>query len=141
MSTTPPDRAPGPGRTRTPAARRTGLALLLGAAGVTHLVRPEVYEPMVPRSLGPARPWVVWSGVAEIACAAGLLHPRTRPLAARATALLFVAVFPANVQMAATALRSEKAGRGYTAATLARLPLQVPLVRWALRVARESQDR
>jgi uncharacterized membrane protein len=114
------------------------LAVLLAAAGVTHVVAPQIFEPLVPRRLGPPRPWVLGSGVAEVACAAGLLHPRTRPLAARATAALFVGVFPGNVQMAVTALRSQKAGPVYRAVALARLPLQVPLVRWAVRVGREG---
>ena len=114
------------------------LAALLTVAGVTHLVAPKLFAPLVPRRLGDPRPWVLWSGVAEVTCAAGLLHPRTRPAAATATAALFVAVFPGNVQMAVTAVRSPRATTGYRAVTLARLPLQVPLVRWALRVARDA---
>ena len=48
-----------------------------------------------------------------------------------AAAGLFVAVFPGNVHMVSTA-RTPTA----RAVTLARLPLQVPLVLWALRAAR-----
>jgi uncharacterized membrane protein len=114
------------------------LAVLLAAAGVTHVVAPQIYEPLIPRRLGPPRPWVLGSGLVEVACAAGLLHPRTRPFAARATAALFVGVFPGNVQMAVAAMRSPKTGPVYRAVALARLPLQVPLVRWAVRVGREG---
>ena len=48
--------------------------------------------------------------------------------------MLFVAVFPANVQMALDA-------HGLAGRTLAyaRLPLQVPLVLWALRVRRSAR--
>jgi len=44
-------------------------------------------------------------------------------------------VFPANVQMAAD-LRT-KGSRTAQAIAYARLPLQLPLIRWALKAARE----
>jgi uncharacterized membrane protein len=62
-------------------------------------------------------------------------------MTALASAALLVLVFPGNVQHAASALRSSRASRGYRAATLVRLPLQAPLVAWALRVAREAGRR
>jgi uncharacterized membrane protein len=65
---------------------------------------------------------------------------RTRRPAAIASAALLVAVFPGNVQHAARAMRSSRTSRGYRAGTLARLPLQAPLVTWALRVARQAGD-
>jgi uncharacterized membrane protein len=114
------------------------LAVLLGVAGVVHLWRPDAFTGLIPRWLGNPAPWVYASGAAEIACAAGLAVPRTRRLAGWATAALFVAVFPGNVTMAARALASENASTAYTALTLARLPLQVPLVWWAVSVARRS---
>ena len=79
------------------------------------------------------------SGLAEIGCAAGLLAPRSRRRAARASAGLLVLVFPGNVQHAVTAMRSSRASAGYRAGTLLRLPVQVPLVLWARRVAREAE--
>ncbi len=115
-----------------------GLALLLGGSGVLHLARPEVYEPLIPRSLGNARAWVIGSGVAEIACAAGLSVVRSRRAAAFASAGLLVGVFPGNIHQARRAVRSSRASTGYQAATLARLPLQAPLVAWALRIARDA---
>jgi len=105
-------------------------------AGVVHLVRPDVFTGLVPRWLGAPEPWVYGSGAAELACAAGLVVPRSRRLAGWATAALFVVVFPGNVTMAARALESDRAGTVYTVASLARLPLQVPLVWWAVKVAR-----
>lgn len=108
-------------------------------SGVVHLVRPRVFTPIVPR---PLRPWgrglVVASGVAELACAAGLAAPATRRSAGRASALVLVAVWPANVQMSIDLGR--RAARRPTPRTwaafvvsLARLPLQVTLIRHALR--------
>lgn len=114
------------------------LATLLGVAGVVHLARPEAFTGLIPRWLGDPGPWVYGSGAAEIACAAALVAPRTRWLGGWASAALFVAVFPGNLTMAVRALASDTASTAYTALTLARLPLQVPLVWWAVSVARRS---
>jgi uncharacterized membrane protein len=94
-----------------------------------------VFEPIVPRRLPARRELVHVSGVAELACAAGLLHPRTRAVAGWASAALLVAVYPANVQMALDAHRraGRSRGRARHVVALARLPLQAPLVRTALR--------
>lgn len=103
-----------------------------------HLLRPRVYEPLIPRRLGNARRWVLWSGAAEIACATGLSVGKWRRPAALASAALLVLVFPGNVHHARSALRSARTSRSYRVATVARLPLQAPLVAWAVRVAREA---
>ncbi len=118
----------------------TGLATLLATSGVIHLVRPEVYEGIVPRVLPAKRLLVHASGILELACAAGLLHPATRRAAGWTSAALLVAVFPANVQMSVdhgkrAARRGDTGSRATFAATVARLPLQWPLVRTALRAA------
>ena len=78
------------------------------------------------------------SGAAELACAAALVVPRTRRLGALATAALFLGVFPGNVTMAVRAIRSPRASSTAKALTVARLPLQAPLVAWALDVARDA---
>lgn len=102
-------------------------------AGALHFVIPSSYERIVPRGLGHARALVLMSGVVEIACGALLSQARTRRLGGWLTAGLLVGVFPANVQMALDA--GAPAGLGAALAWL-RLPLQVPLVAWALRQAR-----
>lgn len=110
------------------------LAGLLAAAGVTHFVRPGFYDPIVPRALpGPARFWTYASGVAELAVAAAVAHPATRRTGGLAAAALFAAVLPANVQMAHDWRRRSPAER---AVAYGRLPLQAPLIWWAVRVAR-----
>ncbi|WP_433217135.1 DoxX family protein [Dactylosporangium sp. CS-047395] len=112
------------------------LAALLGAAGITHFAKPEPYDAIVPRSLpGPARAYTYASGACELALAAGLAHPRTRRAAGLAAAGFFVAVFPANVRMAVDWRHASPAKR---AIAWGRLPLQVPLVWWALRAARRG---
>jgi uncharacterized membrane protein len=108
------------------------LAALLAAAGTTHFTRPRFYDRIVPRSLpGSPRTWTYLSGVAEIAVAAAVAHPRTRRAGGLAAAALFAAVFPANVKMAVDWRHRPPAQR---AVAYGRLPLQAPLIWWALRV-------
>ena len=107
---------------------------LLGA-GASHFVVPGFFDQIVPHALpGPARAWTYASGVAEAAVGLAVLRPSTRSRGALAAAGLFVAVFPANVQQAVDA--STTAER---VISLVRLPLQVPLVVWAVRVRRAAQ--
>lgn len=107
-------------------------------SGIVHLVRPQFFEPIVPRSLPYKRLAVYASGVAELGCAAGLLIPQTRRHAGWGSAALLVAVFPANLQMAADSHRvighkgSTPRRQVVRAVAFLRLPLQVPLIRWSL---------
>jgi uncharacterized membrane protein len=112
------------------------LAGLLAGAGITHLVLPDFYDRIVPHALpGASRSWTILSGLVELTCAAGLVPARSRRLAATCAAVLFVVVFPANIQMAVDwrnrSLLERLAADG-------RLPLQIPLVWWALKVRREA---
>ena len=91
-------------------------------------MKPEPFEQIVPKPLPRKKELVYVSGVAELACAAGLLHPRTRRPAGLASAGLLVAVFPANVQMALD-LHRKGSPDGAEAIAFARLPLQIPLIR------------
>jgi uncharacterized membrane protein len=110
------------------------LAATLAGVGVTHFRSPAFYDQMVPPELpGPPRAWTYASGAAELALAVAVVNPRTRRRGALASALFFVAVFPGNLQMARNA-----EGPKAQALTYARLPLQLPLVRWAWRVSRAS---
>jgi uncharacterized membrane protein len=77
---------------------------------------------------------IVASGVAELVCAAGLAMPATRKAAGVASAALLVGVFPGNVKMAVDAMRGSN--RPFQAAALARLPLQLPMIRGAWRAGR-----
>jgi uncharacterized membrane protein len=114
-----------------------GLAGVLGFAGVAHFVRPEFFDEIVPHAL-PASPrtWTYVSGVAELACAALVARPATRRFGGIAAAALFVSVFPANVQMAVD-WRTRPASE--QAAAYARLPLQIPLVLWGLKVSKDAR--
>ena len=123
-------------------SRRTaiGLATLLGGSGVLHFAAPKPYDSIVPPALpGSARTWTYVSGVAELVIALALVVPRFRRLGGLLAALLFIGVFPANVQMA---VDYQRAGKPLPARLVAfgRLPLQVPLVLWALRVRKSSES-
>lgn len=106
-----------------------GQQLVAGAfltSGIVHLVRPQVFEPLIPPMLGPPRPWVVGSGVAELVCAGGLLTgQRWAPAATTAT---LAVVLVGNVQMAVDVQRSRRPGWQKVAAW-ARVPLQIPMMR------------
>lgn len=126
------------GRAGSTVSAWRGLALLLGSSGAVHLWRPETFDDIVPEWLpGAARSYTYVSGVAELALALGLALPRTRRFTGGCAALFFLAVFPANVKMALDALSSTGASPARKTAVLARLPLQIPLVRAALKVRRQ----
>ncbi len=115
------------------------LAAVLAGAGVVHFVVPSAYERIIPRPLGHARALVLASGVAEITVGLLVAWPRTRRLGGWLAAGLLVAVFPANVQMALDGgIPGEGFPLGSPAVAWARLPLQVPLVVWALRIGTRS---
>jgi uncharacterized membrane protein len=104
-----------------------GLALLLAAAGVAHFVIPAFFRRIIPTPLrGHDDFLVAASGVAELACAALVLVPRTRRFGGWASVGLLIGVFPANVQHAL-----DDGG-----AVWLRLPLQLPLIAWAHRQTR-----
>lgn len=114
------------------------LAAIFTTSGVIHLVKPAVYEPLMPRFVPRHREVILGSGVAELACAAGLVHPRTRRTAGWASAVLLVGVFPGNLKMADDARRS--GNRRFRAIAYGRLPLQLPMIRIALRTARTQVE-
>lgn len=115
-------------------AQRMG-AMLIGM-GALHFVAPKPFDTIVPAELpGGARFYTHASGVAEVATGALLLVPRTRRLGAAAAVALFLAVYPANVNMVRLWW-----GRGWPAraAALARLPLQAPMVLQAVKAYRNA---
>jgi uncharacterized membrane protein len=145
---TPDRRAAGSGRRFERTASATGsmrrpwagpvlawaLAALLLTTGTWHFAAPSGFESIVPRFLGSAAFWVRVSGVAELAGAVLLTLPRTRRVGGWAVAVLFVLVFPANITMAVRSLQ----GHGSVLVAWLRLPLQIPLVLWAVFVARHA---
>ncbi len=57
------------------------MVMIMGGAGVTHFTNPDFYDEIVPSwAPGSRRFWVQASGVAELACTALLVSPKTRRL-------------------------------------------------------------
>lgn len=112
---------------------RLGLAGLLAIAGIAHFLAPKGFDDIVPKFLGNARAWTYVSGVAELTGAALLSREKTSKFGGYYAAALFVLVFPANVYAAVKPIEPfDNPLLGY-----GRLPLQIPLVLWALRHARK----
>ena len=119
----------------------TGLAVLFGVVGTTHFLKPDLFDLIVPRALpGPARAYTVGSALVEFTLAVGLARRSTRRMAAYGAAVFFVAVFPANVQMALDGGMPGRTGLlGSPTVAWVRLPFQVPLVWLAWQVGRGSR--
>lgn len=117
----------------------TLLAATLATSGMLHFVAPEPFDTVVPRWLpGPRRRWTHLSGAAELGVAAAVTVPRSRRAGGLAAAALFVAIFPANLQMA---LDWRHKALPYRLLAWGRLPLQLPLVLWALRASHDTGPR
>lgn len=119
------------------------LKLLTGlftASGTLHLVRPQTFEPIVPKALPRKRELVYASGVVELACAGLLARDRTRRTGGLLSAALLVGVFPANIQMAADTVSRKRAPVWLKAVSIVRLPMQYPMIRTALKASRLRKD-
>jgi uncharacterized membrane protein len=117
-----------------------GAKMVAGAfvtSGIVHLVKPEVFKPLMPDWVPAHREVILGSGVLELACVAGLAIPATRRPAGLASAALLIGVYPGNLKMAADAMQGDNAA--LKAAALARLPLQFPLIAAAWRTGRRRK--
>jgi len=112
---------------------------MVGAGGL-HFALTDGYARIVPHFIPDAELVVRVSGVAEIICGCLVAIPKTRRVGGFATAALLIAVFPANVQMALDGgLKGGGFALGNPAVAWLRLPVQIPLIKWALSVARRQQ--
>lgn len=97
-------------------------------SGTLHLVRPDLYRGLMPDILPAHDALILASGLAELACAAGLaLNTRW---AAPASVALLVAILPGNVYFALATAGDPGAPVWLVTVGWLRLPLQVPLI-WA----------
>ena len=121
---------------QTPAYR---MAAMLIGIGVGHFVAPKPFDTIVPAELpGSPRFYTYASGVAEVGVGAMLLAPRTRRAGALAAVALYLAVYPANINM--VRLWWDK-GWPARIAAMSRLPFQFPMSRQALKVRRNAPLR
>jgi len=117
----------------TPAYR---LAAMLLGIGTLHFVTPKPFDAIVPAELpGSARVYTYASGVAELGTAGLLLAPRTRKVGGLIAIALFLAVYPANINM--VRLWRDKP-LFMRLGALARLPLQIPMITEAFKIYRSS---
>ena len=116
---------------------RVVLAVSMIAIGLDHFINPDFFVRIVPRVLtwswiGPLV-LVQVSGFFEVLGGAGLLVPRVRRAAGIGLVLLYIAVFPANVNMC---IHPELGGAIPLWALWARLPFQIVFIALALWVSR-----
>lgn len=86
-------------RERARAIVRVVAAIAMTGVGVLHFVAPDGFVKIVPSFLPAPLVLVVVSGFFEVLGGVGLLVPRVRRAAGIGLVLLYVAVFPANVNM------------------------------------------
>jgi uncharacterized membrane protein len=109
---------------------RVLLAIFFVLAGTLHFVFPGPYLRIMPPVLPAPKLLVIVSGAAEIVGGLGLLFSRSSRPAAWGLVLLLIAVFPANIYMAAVHIPFPGV-LGNSWVQWLRLPLQIPLIWWA----------
>jgi uncharacterized membrane protein len=119
---------------------------LFTTAGVMHFAKPAFFESIVPDWFPNAKLANQLSGAAEIVLGLGMLAPRTRRVSALGLLALTVAVFPANVDMAANKVEvkpvdgrmTRSVGTASGPQNWVRLPMQLPLAWWLWSEARAA---
>ncbi|MBC1221264.1 DoxX family protein [Nostoc sp. UCD121] len=109
---------------------RVVLAISIIVVGVTHFVVPEEYAKIVPPQLPYPLGLVYLSGFYEILGGIGLLVPPVSQAAAWGLLALFIAVYPANINMAVNLIKIEHIPNSPWVHVV-RLPLQAVLIAWA----------
>lgn len=109
---------------------RLFLALGVITAGTFHWLTPHPFVQMMPTFLPYPLELVYISGFFEILGGIGLLIPFVSRAAAWGLILLFIAVFPANINMAVNDIVIDGLPHNLVAYWL-RLPLQGVLIAWA----------
>ncbi len=109
---------------------RVILAISIIVVGVTHFVVPQEYVKIVPPPLPYPLGLVYLSGFYEILGGIGLLVPPVSQAAAWGLIALFIAVYPANIYMAANLIKIEHIPNSPWVHVV-RLPLQAVLIAWA----------
>jgi uncharacterized membrane protein len=116
---------------------RVVLAVIMIGIGILHFTVPAPFVSIVPARLPAPEALVIVSGFFEVLGGVGLLVRRARRAASFGLVALYVAVFPANINMAV----HPELGQGIPVWSLwARLPLQIVLIAWALWVGRDDLD-
>lgn len=118
---------------------RIVLAIAMVAVGISHFTSPGGFVRIVPAWLPAPLLLVHLSGLAEIALGVLLIPKQTRRLASYGLVALFVAVFPANINMAVNQIQIDPASPIPVWAMWARLPVQLVLIAIAIWVGRDDR--
>jgi uncharacterized membrane protein len=125
-------------------SRKETLRIILAGAiilvGILHFAIPAPFVKIVPSSLPHPLLLVYISGFFEIAGGIGLLVPRVSQAAAWGLILLFIAVFPANINMAVNQINLPGIPDS-SALRWGRLPLQAVLIVWAWWYTQSAESR
>ena len=115
------------------------LAVFMVTAGTLHWITPDPFVKIVPSFLPYPLAIVYISGVFEILGGVGLLIPAVSHAAAWGLIALFIAVFPANINMAVNRIHLD--GIPDSPWLLwGRLPFQAVLIAWAWWYTRPSRN-
>jgi uncharacterized membrane protein len=120
------------------AVLRVVLAVAMTWVGVLHFVDPAPFVRIVPAWLPAPAALVAVSGAAEIGLGLALLPEKTRKLAGWGLVALYLAVFPANVNMAIHHIQLHEGDALPVWAMWARLPFQALFIAWAWWVTRDE---
>ena len=126
-------------KTRIKTVLRTLAALAMVAIGFTHFVDPAPFIRIVPPFLPAPLVLVYVSGFFEILGGLGLLWSRSRQWASWGLIALYLAVFPANINMAINEIQLEPGGEIPTWAMWIRLPLQAVFIALAWWLGKPDQ--
>jgi uncharacterized membrane protein len=126
-----------PGLIKT--ALRYLLAVLMVLIGIKHFLDPAPFVRIVPASLPEPLMLVYVSGFFEILGGVGLLFERTRRIAGWGLVALYVAVFPANINMAVNNIPMGEQALPPLVLWL-RLPFQALFIAWAWWMTRPERS-
>jgi len=118
---------------------RIVLAIAMVTVGITHFTAPAGFVRIVPDWLPAPLLLVHVSGIIEIALGVALVPQVTRKLASYGLVALYVAVFPANINMAVNQIQLDPQSPIPVWAMWARLPFQLLFIAAALWVGRDPK--
>lgn len=107
------------------------LAVAMVGVGIDHFVNPAPFEHIVPPWLPAPHALVLTSGFFEVLGGIGVLVPKSRSFAAWGLIALYIAVFPANLNMALNHIQLSPGDTLPVWAMWARLPFQALFIAWA----------
>jgi uncharacterized membrane protein len=114
------------------------LAVSMVLAGILHFVQPEPFIRIVPGFLPAPAVLVYTSGAIEVLLGLGLLVSATRRVSAWGLFILFIAVYPANLNMAFNSIKIDGVPDAWWFHAI-RLPFQFVLLAWAYGLTRDHQ--